>query len=151
MNSSKYIRNQFGLSQPQLAQYLKIALSQLAMFEKGKRDLPTAALVQLAAMELFLTNESIDFKMPDDVMKYQNKDLEKYITKQILELEFKHAKLLRQQDILQKKQDQNVKLFQFANHLKQNKLEQANNFDTLVQGNLKNNFLITQAQQNMQL
>jgi transcriptional regulator with XRE-family HTH domain len=56
MKNLNAIRINFGLSQLEMATYLQIHRSQLTMYEQGKRDLPTHALVKLAEMELFLYN-----------------------------------------------------------------------------------------------
>jgi predicted transcriptional regulator len=37
-----------------LAQYLSISISQLAMYETGRRELPTGTMIKLADMMLFL-------------------------------------------------------------------------------------------------
>lgn len=44
------IRNQLGITQEQMAEILGISLSLLSMYELGKRDLPTHALVKLATL-----------------------------------------------------------------------------------------------------
>jgi len=40
MKNLEAIQNQLGLSQHQMAYYLKLSRTQLAMTENGKRDLP---------------------------------------------------------------------------------------------------------------
>ncbi len=56
MKNLNAVRINLGLSQLEMANYLQIHRSQLTMYEQGKRDLPTHALVKLAEMELFLLN-----------------------------------------------------------------------------------------------
>ncbi len=50
MGTTQYIREQLGLTQDSLAMYLLIPLSQLAMHETGKRDLPAKASVKIAEL-----------------------------------------------------------------------------------------------------
>jgi transcriptional regulator with XRE-family HTH domain len=98
MKNSKAIRAQFGMSQNELAIYLQISRSQLAMFENGKRDLPTHALVKLAEMELFLIK---DKAQPDASLPNEAEQLQKATA--ILE---EHQKKWEYQElILQKKLD----------------------------------------------
>ena len=51
MNIIKNFREQLGLSQQDLANYLSISKSQISMVESGLRELPTPALIKLAYFE----------------------------------------------------------------------------------------------------
>ncbi|MBC7440554.1 MAG: helix-turn-helix transcriptional regulator [Flavobacterium sp.] len=98
MKNSKVIRTKFGMSQIEMAICLQIPRSQLAMYENGKRDLPTHALVKLAEMELFLLNYNAQ---PNKSLPLESEQLQKAI-----EIFEKHQKKLEfQQLILQKKLD----------------------------------------------
>ena len=55
MNGSKEIREQMSLTQQELAEYLSVSLSQVAMFETGQRPLSTPALLKLDAMMIGMT------------------------------------------------------------------------------------------------
>jgi transcriptional regulator with XRE-family HTH domain len=59
MQKVKTISKLLGLKQDELAVLLKVNKSQLAMFETGKRDLPIAAMQQLASMLQFVQEESL--------------------------------------------------------------------------------------------
>ncbi|MEO7584690.1 MAG: helix-turn-helix domain-containing protein [Ferruginibacter sp.] len=63
MNASKEIRQKFGLSQEQMAQYLSVSRSLLSLHEIGKRDLPTAAMVKLSELLLFIKQPPLKKKM----------------------------------------------------------------------------------------
>jgi transcriptional regulator with XRE-family HTH domain len=54
MNWVKNIRETFGLTQTQLASFIEVSKSTLAMAETGKRLLPTAALLKLNMLEVHL-------------------------------------------------------------------------------------------------
>jgi len=51
MTSTKKIRQLLQVTQQQLADYLSVTRAQLAMAETGRRQLPTAALLKLSAIE----------------------------------------------------------------------------------------------------
>lgn len=48
------IRNQLGITQEQMAEILGISLSLVSMYELGKRDLPTHALIKLGMLTNFV-------------------------------------------------------------------------------------------------
>ena len=58
MRKRENIRDAFGISQEELAIVLKITRSQLAMFETGKRELPSTAIIQLAEMLRYLQEDA---------------------------------------------------------------------------------------------
>ena len=58
MKKQEKIREAFGISQEDLAVLLKINRSHIAMFETGKRDLPTAAKLQLFEMLRFAQEDT---------------------------------------------------------------------------------------------
>ena len=98
MKNSKVIKAKFAMSQIEMAICLQIPRSQLAMYENGKRDLPTHALVKLAEMELFLLNYN---PQPNKALPREAEQLQKAI-----EIFEKHQKKLEfQRLILQKKLD----------------------------------------------
>lgn len=66
MNGTKKIREQLGLSQYQLAVYLSVSRSQIALSETGRRSLPTGALVKLAALA---TSLQVTAKRPPIVLQ----------------------------------------------------------------------------------
>jgi predicted transcriptional regulator len=51
MRAAKQLRLQYGFTQQHLADYLGISKGMLAMYESGKRELPTAALLKLATLQ----------------------------------------------------------------------------------------------------
>ncbi len=96
MKKLNSVRKNLGLSQFEMAQYLQINRSQLTMYEQGKRDLPTHALVKLAEMELFLVN---DKAQPNTALPNEAEQLQKATAV----LEEYQKKWEYQQIVLQKK------------------------------------------------
>jgi transcriptional regulator with XRE-family HTH domain len=62
MRSTIKIREQFNLSQEQLAIFLGVTRSQIALAETGRRHLSTTALLQVARLEKALQN-NIDYPL----------------------------------------------------------------------------------------
>ena len=60
MQGIKQVRENLGISQAQMAAYLNISRSCLAMAESKKRSLPTAAFIKLGKLENLLSNSSIN-------------------------------------------------------------------------------------------
>ncbi len=133
MKTTQLIRNRLGLSQEVMAQYLGVAKSQLAMYEAGKRELPTFALVKLAEIDLFFeqkitTDEDSKFK------KNQKLEVKALLAHQAKELEYKQIKEQRLLDAIQKKYNQNLQLNALALYLQKNKSVLA---DVLLQQSIK--------------
>ena len=121
MKTSQLLRDKLGLSQENMAQYLKITLSQLAMYETGKRDLPTNALLLLAEMELFFEknqNKQLLFLVT------QEKKVQEIVAAHTKVLEYKLLKEERLLEKIQKKYDQSIQLHLFTQHLQNNKVTQ---------------------------
>jgi transcriptional regulator with XRE-family HTH domain len=119
--STQYIREQLGLSQIALAQYLSISLSQLAMYEIGKRELPTGTMVKLAEILLFLNENQKESKHEQEILKKQEAKAQDLLIQHIKELELVQLKEQRKLESLQKKFKQNLKLKAFATHLENKK------------------------------
>lgn len=118
MKNLKAIRKQLGLSQHQMAYYLKLSRTQLAMTENGKRDLPLQALVKLAEMELFLNN-LIHAPQPEPML-HEAAQLDKataMLAQHQKELEYQQLVLQRKLDKMQNAYQYNCQLLQFATHL----------------------------------
>ncbi len=119
--STHYIREQLGLSQMALAHYLSISLSQLAMYEIGKRELPTGTMAKLAEILLFLNEDHAAAKQENEILKTQEAKAQEVLKKQIKEWELAQLKAQRKLEALQKKFKQNVKLKAFVTHFENKK------------------------------
>lgn len=133
MKTTEIFRNQLGLSQEMMANYLRITRSQLSMYELGKRELSTAALGKLAEISVFFEQNKITDAVETEFLNKQDSDLKAFLEFQIKELEYKKIKEERLFESIQKKFRQNLALYHFALHLQNTKealaevlLQQAN-------------------------
>ncbi len=149
MKATQLFRKQLGLSQEVMAQYLCVTRSQLAMYEAGKRELPTAALVKLAEMAQFFEQNKATEK--DENQALDKKELEVLLAHHAKELEYHQIKEQRLLDVIQKKHNQNLQLNSLVLHLQKNKTSQA---DVLLQHaiiEIKKNGLAAQTKQVLKL
>jgi len=92
MKTSQFIREQLGISQQVLAQYLSISINQLAMYETGKRELPTGTMIKLADMMLFLNQNQKKDEQEIEPLSDQDTKIQNLIEKQTIELELKQIR-----------------------------------------------------------
>lgn len=151
MKASQALREQLGLSQEIMARYLDLTKSLLAMYEKGKREIPTAAMVQLAEMELFINQKQKTSKQETELVKQQKVKVQELIEKQIKELELKQIRAQRKLDAIQKKHQQSLKLHSFSGHLEKNKSTLKELVLIQALSGIKKNSLATQTQQVMKM
>ena len=147
MNATQLLRNELGLSQQALAIYLSIPLSQLAMYETGKRELPAAASVQLAELFKLLNQSKENIKVTQELKAKQQSELVEQLKTQAKELEYQLLKEQRKLETIQKKFNQHIKLMAVTDLLPKSKQQQNELFFTLAQNGLRKNGLIIQTQQ----
>lgn len=151
MTTTKFIREQLGLSQEEMAIYLSIRLSQLAMHETGKRDLPTGTMAILADILLFLNQEQKNSKQADKLIKNQKVKVKNLVDKLIIELELKQIREQHKLDAIQKKYEQSLKLNSFVTHLQNNKSKLAEFIQTKAFSGIEKNSLVEQTKQTLKL
>ena len=144
MKTSQIIREQLGLSQEIMAYYLGITKSLLAMYERGKREIPTAAMVKLAEMELFLNQKQEISKQESELLNKQEAKVQELIERHSKELEYKLIKEQRKLDAIQKKYNQSLKLNSFVAHLQKNESKQATLIKLQAYGGIEINGLVVQ-------
>jgi transcriptional regulator with XRE-family HTH domain len=149
--STQYIREQLGLSQIALAQYLSISLSQLAMYEIGKRELPAGTNVKLAEILLFLNEDQKETNQENEIIKKQEAKIQDFLKQQVKELEFMKLKEQRKLEVLQKKFKQNIKLKAFATHLENKKSNLAEVVNIQATTGIEKNGLLAQTIQRLKL
>ncbi|WP_133055876.1 helix-turn-helix domain-containing protein, partial [Flavobacterium psychrophilum] len=120
------LRDQLGLSQEMMAQYLEITLSQLAMYETGKRELPTGALIKLSVIVLFFEQKQEVSSTEKELLKQEQVKVQEIINRKAKELEYKQIKAQRALDKIQKKHKQSLQLNLLAQYLQKNKTEKNN-------------------------
>lgn len=114
---TQYIREQLGLSQIALAQYLSITLSQLAMYETGKRELPTGVMVKLEEILVFLNQEQTETQQENEITKKQKSKIQDFLERYQKELLIKKIAVERKLESLQKRYNQSIKLLLFVNQI----------------------------------
>ena len=147
MKTTEVFRNQLGLSQEMMAFHLRVKRSQLSMYELGKRELPTIALVKLAEISVFLNQNKIIDEQGTELQTEQEQQLKKFLELQIRDLEYKKLKEQRLLENIQKKYQQNVTLHAFALHLRKNNLSLAEVLLQQAIKGLKQYGLVSQAKQ----
>jgi len=148
---TQYIREQLGLSQSALAQYLSITLSQLAMYETGKRELPLGTSVKLADFLLFLNQEENVFKQEKEILRKQENQVQEFLQQHIKNLEFKQIKEQQKLEAIQKKYYQSVKLKAFGIHLENSKSTLFDLVKILADDGIEKNGLVDQTRQLLKL
>ncbi len=121
MKAAQLFRDQLGLSQELMAQYLGVTRSQLAMYEAGKRELSTSALAKLAEIALFFDQKNVTEKEGHQLLEKQELEVKVFLTRHIKELEYKQIKEQRLLETIQKKHHQNLQLHSLALYLQKTK------------------------------
>lgn len=151
MKAKQTLRESLGFSQKTFAQYLFIPSSQLAMYEAGKRDLPTATLLQIAEMSLFVEQEKPSDAEIDELLKEQEVAVHEVLLLQAKELQYKQLKEQRLLDAIVKKYNQNSNLYYFAKYGNKNRTEQDKVLAEDALNEIKKNGLALQFQQQLKL
>lgn len=151
MKTTQFIREQLGLSQESLAHYLSISISQLAMYETGKRELPTGIMTKLADIMLFLNQNQKNFKQENELLNKQQSKVQSLIEKQLIELELKQIKEQRKLDAIEKKYQQSLKLNLFVAHLELTKSKQKDVIQLQAYRGIEKNGLVEQTKQALKL
>ena len=151
MKTTQFIREQLGLSQESLAHYLSISISQLAMYETGKRDLPVGTMEKLADIMLFLNQNQKNFKQENELLNKQQSKVLNLIEKEIKILELKQIKEQRKLDAIEKKYQQSLKLNLFVAHLELTKSKQKDIIQLRAFTGIEKNGLVEQTKQTLKL
>ena len=118
MRKRENIRDAFGISQEELAIVLKITRSQLAMFETGKRELPSTAIIQLADMLRYLQEDASKSADTTSLLKAQEIQKGKALEEMRKENHFKQLVLEKKLNALEKKYKANLAAFQLMKYMK---------------------------------
>lgn len=135
MRKGKSICKELGLKQEELAVLLNISKGQLAMFETGKRELPTSAMLLLAPMLRFVQEESLKSGSAE-VLKFQTAQKKKVLAQLLKENQYKQKLLERKLEIAEHKYQANKTALELMRFLKSEALKQevpANDFVKIIQ------------------
>jgi len=116
MKKKETIRELFGISQEDLAVLLKINRSQIAMFETGKRDLPSAAMLKLYDIYLFAQGNTSKLPSTISLMNSQALQKKKVLEHLLKENHFKQYALEKKLNMHEKKYNANLMAFQLINY-----------------------------------
>ena len=131
MRKGKSICKELGIKQEELAMLLNISKGQLAMFETGKRDLPIAAMQQLAPMLQFVQEESLKSGSAE-VMKFQTAQKQKVLAQLLKENQYKQKLLERKLEIAEHKYQTNKTAMQLMRFLEKEATKKGDSPNGLV-------------------
>lgn len=95
MKNEALIRNMFGLTQQETAILLNVTRTQLSMYEIGQRDLPTTAVLKLAAVTVHLQNTKEPSDESKKLLKMEQEKTQEWLKRERLNLEYKKLTLER--------------------------------------------------------
>jgi transcriptional regulator with XRE-family HTH domain len=133
MRKGKPICKQLGIKQEELAMLLNISKGQLAMYETGKRGLPTPALLLLAPMLQFIQEESLKSGSAE-VLKFQTAQNKKVLEHLLKENQYKQKLLERKLEIAENKYQANMAAMQLMEFLKNEATKKGDSPNGLVKG-----------------
>jgi transcriptional regulator with XRE-family HTH domain len=145
MKITQLLREKLGLTQENLAQYLQITQSLLALYETGRRDLPAQVHIKIA--EIFLLTEQKNVPMDSELMLKQESKTNEVLEALAKELEYKQMKEQRVLEKLKKKYDQCVALYFLGQHLQTINKVQSEQFLQLAIDGIEKNGLAHQTTQ----
>jgi transcriptional regulator with XRE-family HTH domain len=117
------IRDLLGITQEDLAALLKISRTQLSMYEIGKRELPSTAIIQLAEMLRYLQEDASKSADTTSLLKEQAIQKEKALEEMRKENHFKQLVLEKKLNVLEKKYKANFSAFQLTKYLEKQDTE----------------------------
>jgi transcriptional regulator with XRE-family HTH domain len=103
MKKNSSLRSLLGITQEEAAQLLQITRSQLSLYELGKREIPTKAMVKLAELWLYVEEAN---KTPKETLPYfkeQEAKWQEQLKKKIRNNKFEQWKLERKIEKIEKK------------------------------------------------
>lgn len=118
MKPTTILREKLGLSQEDMAQYLLVSRSLLAKYETGQRYLPTAAMVKLAELELFLQRPAVKTAEERPHVKLHRAKAKKILERHSKEQHYQLAVAQRKLENVQKVYAQKMLLLDAVDHLK---------------------------------
>lgn len=131
MRKGKPICKELGLKQEELALLLNISKGQLAMFETGKRELPTSAMLQLAPMLQFVHDESLKSGSAE-VLKFQTAQKKKVLAHLLKENQYKQKLLEKKLEIAEHKYQTNKTAMQLMRFLENDASKKGDSQNGLV-------------------
>jgi len=123
MKKHDNLRDLLGITQEDLAALLKISRTQLSMYEIGKRELPSTAIIQLADMLRYLQEDASKSADTTSLLKEQAIQKENTLEELKKENQYKQLVLKRKLNALEKKYKANFSAFQLTKYLEKHDTE----------------------------
>ena len=123
MKKHDNIRDLLGITQEDLAALLKISRAQLSMYEIGKRELPSTAIIQLADILRYLQEDAPKSADTTSLLKEQAIQKGKALEEMRKENHFKQLVVEKKLNILEKKYKANLSAFQLTKYLEKQDTE----------------------------
>ena len=134
MTGPAFIREQLGLTQDEVAEWLDISRSLVANYERGERSLPTAALLQLGRLDIIYADmlkkkaTPKTNKVPDAASQKRHAVLKEDLSSNAEILRYKAQKMRRDLKKVEEKHEQSLLLIEITDLLAvENSQEKKNN------------------------
>ncbi|MFN0081652.1 MAG: helix-turn-helix domain-containing protein [Ferruginibacter sp.] len=118
MSNIKMIREKFGITQQQLAQYLDVSHSAVALAETGKRLLPTAALIKLNTLQTPAKKLLLQADIASTQIEARAGAHKTLLTRAVKNIETQIVRQQKKLEILTTQQQQTVHTLNFVEHVK---------------------------------
>jgi transcriptional regulator with XRE-family HTH domain len=132
MQKRKTVSKLLGLKQEELAMLLKVNKSQLGMFETGKRELPTAALLLLAPMLQFLKEERLKSGSAE-ILKSQEEQKKKVWEHLLKENKYFQTEVSKKLEMAERKYQANMSAIQLMQYLQNEATKKGETPDDLLE------------------
>lgn len=120
------IREQLGLTQDDMAAFLKVSRVQLSLYEIDKRDLPSAVKLKLAQIEQFLNLPNTEKETDLPHFEQQQNKVNEILEQQALVNQHKQLIAQKKLESIKKKYDQSLTLLKVLNHFETNAKKSTN-------------------------
>lgn len=130
MEKRKQLRKELNLTQNDMSVVLKTTRSQLALFEKGLRELPTTALIRASQIENFMATAKVPEAKDFPQIADWEEEKEKFLEKALADCKHYQLTIIRKLPKMEEAYQATLKTLQLIDYLK----EQAHKEDALHQG-----------------
>lgn len=130
MKQISSIRLMLGVSQEDIARLLKVTRSQLAMFETGKRDLPSEAKILLAHMLVHATQASLKRQ---SVSSQPDAKKQEFLKELLQENEFERTRMARRLEKIRNSHQKRQAVLNMTVFLTKYTADKAESYQQLVQ------------------
>ena len=131
MKKEPKIREQLGITQNDMAMYLQVSRSQLALFETNKRDLPSQARLKLATIEQFLNQLRFNTAVSAEINTNIQEKMIQFLNHQEMVHQHKQELMQRKLDKIKQRYQQCLQLLEVVSFLQNDTNKQENENEIL--------------------